>query len=141
MCLALVSSICDRLIENFLLLSPLMPSVCARAPACPLTTQYVRADVGWTSSLVLQQVVLAHQVLAQAKVGDGNPVSPRVHRKTPTHTHTRVIFCRYKLEENCQKLRERNAAQYALMNMTQGNCTPLPDCKSLPRDHQKICFW
>lgn len=41
-----------------------------------LTTEDIRTDVGRTSSLVFQQVILTHQVLSQAEVCDGNPVSP-----------------------------------------------------------------
>lgn len=40
------------------------------------TAEHVRADVGRAPTLVLQQVVLAHQVLPQAEVGDSDPVSP-----------------------------------------------------------------
>lgn len=40
------------------------------------TTEHVWADVGRAATLVLQQVILAHQVLPQAEVGDGDPVSP-----------------------------------------------------------------
>lgn len=40
------------------------------------TAEHVWADVGRAPTLVLQQVILAHQVLPQAEVGDGDPVSP-----------------------------------------------------------------
>lgn len=53
-----------------------VPVSYAKASLFPLTTEDIRADVGRTSSLVFQQVVFAHQVLSQAEVCDGNPVSP-----------------------------------------------------------------
>lgn len=59
-----------------------------KASLFPLTTEDIRADVGRTSSLVFQQVILTHQVLSQAEVCDGNPVSPG-----STHTNSRL--CKY----------------------------------------------
>lgn len=57
-----------------------MSVACESDHACnvsSLTAQHVGADVGGTASLVLQQIVLAHQVLSQAEVGDGDPMSPK----------------------------------------------------------------
>lgn len=45
------------------------------------TTEHVWADVGRAPTLVLQQVILTHQVLPQAEVGDGDPVSPAEKHK------------------------------------------------------------
>lgn len=47
-----------------------------RANVFPLTTEDIRTDVGRTPSLVFQEVILTHQMLSQAEVCDGNPVSP-----------------------------------------------------------------
>lgn len=56
-----------------------------------LTAENVGADVGRASSLVFQEVVLAHQVLSQAEVGDGDSVSP-VQAKTCKHDEHPLCF-------------------------------------------------
>lgn len=50
------------------------------------TTEHIWADIGRAPTLVLQQVILAHQVLPQAEVGDGDPVSPGEKHKVSGNT-------------------------------------------------------
>lgn len=52
-----------------------------RGGACLPTAEHVRADVGRAASLVLQQVILTHQVLSQTEVRDGYSVSPGEKQK------------------------------------------------------------
>lgn len=62
------------------------------------TAEHVWADVGRAPTLVLQQVILTHQVLPQAEVGDGDPVSPggeaqgvREHRQQTDYSRTGTV--------------------------------------------------
>ena len=42
------------------------------------TTEYIRADVGRTTTLVTKQVTVANEMFAEAEVGDGDSASARV---------------------------------------------------------------
>lgn len=57
------------------------------------TAEHVWADIGRAPTLVLQQVILAHQVLPQAEVGDGDPVSPEEKHKVSENTGTLHRLC------------------------------------------------
>ena len=50
------------------------------------TTEHIRADVGRAPSLVLQQVIFAHEVLSETEVCYGYSMSPGENQKTSVST-------------------------------------------------------